>query len=48
MSKRWIISGVIMGVVGGLLIILGIVWVFRDIAQTWARGGDGEEGSLIM
>ena len=42
----WIIGGVVLGVVGGLLIGLGLLWVYRDITQQWARGRD--EGEALI
>ena len=47
-NSAWVIGGVVMGVLGGLLITLGVLWVGRDIFQNWARGRpDEDEINLI-
>lgn len=47
-NSAWVVGGVVMGVIGGLLITLGVLWLGRDIFQNWARGrADEDEISLI-
>lgn len=36
-SSKWIMGGLVLAVFGGLAITLGLIWLFRDIVQSWAR-----------
>lgn len=45
--RRWVIVGVVIGLVGGLVITIGVMWLARDTCQRWARGGDDSEMGLL-
>ena len=47
-SKRWVVSGVVLGVVGGLVITTGLMYVFREAADRWARRPTDDEGTLLV
>ena len=47
-SKRWVVSGVVLGVVGGLVITIGLMYVFRDAVERWARRYDNDEDGTLL
>lgn len=47
-GRSWIITGVVLGIVGVLIIAVGLLFLFRDTAQRWARRGAPEEGTFLI
>lgn len=48
-SRRWVITGVTLGVVGATVIGFGILWLWRDTCQRWARGNpDDDQVGLLL
>ena len=47
-QPNWVIWGSIMGGVGLLAIALGLLWVYRDIAESWARYSALSEDDLLV
>lgn len=47
-NRKWVVTGIVIGICGSLLITCGIMWVARDIFQRWARGtSNKDEENLI-
>lgn len=48
-GRRWVISGVTIGLVGGAVILFGVLWLGRDTCQRWARGSpDADQIGLLV
>ena len=47
-GRRWVIGGVVMGLVGGFVIVVGVMWLARDTCQRWARGREDDELGLLV
>lgn len=48
-SQRWVVGGVVIGLIGGLVIGVGLMYVFRDIVERWARRpADDEAGTYLV
>ena len=47
-GRRWVIGGVVMGLVGGFVIVVGVMWLARDTCQRWAQGKEEDELGLLV
>lgn len=47
-GRRWVIGGVVMGLVGGLVIVVGVMWLARDTCQRWAHFKRDDEMGLLV
>lgn len=38
-NRNWIVTGIVIGIMGSLVILCGVMWAARDVLQQWVQAG---------